>query len=116
MLRNKATLRNMGHVTFVYRNIAHVMVQSPIQARPSLNKSYQERRKRAYQRVEALGLKRRWVARQVGRSVRCVTEVLRGTDTGEPTLVLIEVLLRSIEAGDVEVTEEATARKRGGRR
>ena len=92
------------------------MAQSPTQERLILNKSYQERRKRAYRRVEALGLKRRWMARQVGRSVRCVTEVLRGTDTGEPTLVLIEVLLKSIEAGDIEVTEEAITRKRGGRR
>lgn len=92
------------------------MAQSPTQARLILNKSYQERRKRAYRRVEALGLKRRWVARQVGRSVRCVTEVLRGTDTGEPTLVLIEVLLHQIEAGEVVVPAKALARKKGGRR
>lgn len=69
--------------------------------------SYERRRARAYARVEALGLKRRWVARQVGRSVRCVTEVLRGTDTGEPTLVLIEILLSQIEVGAVEVPAEA---------
>lgn len=74
--------------------------------------SYERRRAGAYARVEALGLKRRWVAGQVGRSVRCVTEVLRGTDTGEPTLVLIEVLLHQIEAGEVPVPAKATRRGR----
>lgn len=63
---------------------------------------YERRRQRAYERVQSLGLTRRWIAGQVGRSVRCVTEVLRGTDTGEPTLVLIEVLLAAVEAGEVE--------------
>jgi hypothetical protein len=83
--------------------------------------SYRLRRERAYARVEALGLKRRWIARRVGRSVRCVTEVLRGTDTGVPTLVLIEILLRQIESGEIIVPEEAvvqkrTAGERGGQR
>lgn len=63
---------------------------------------YERRRQRAYERVQALGLTRRWIAGQVGRSVRCVTEVLRGTDTGEPTLVLVEVLLAAVEAGKIE--------------
>jgi hypothetical protein len=88
----------------------------------SADASYRSRRERAYARVEALGLKRRWIARQVGRSVRCVTEVLRGTDTGAPTLVLIEILLRHVEAGEIVVPEEAVVQKRtsgekrGGRR
>ena len=72
--------------------------------------SYMQRRARAYARVEALGLKRRWIARQVGRSVRCVTEVLRGTDTGAPTLVLIEVLLHQIVSGEVAVPAKARRR------
>ena len=68
-----------------------------------LGPRYHQRRERAYQRVERMGLKRRWIAQRVGRSVRCVTEVLRGTDTGDPTLVRIELLLQGIERGDVEV-------------
>ena len=81
-------------------------------ARTSIPNGYSERRKRAYDRVEALGLKRRWIAGQVGRSVRCVTEVLRGTDTGQPTLVRIEVLLLGIERGEVEVPPEAVVQTR----
>ena len=80
-------------------------------ASASSDASYQLRRERAYARVDALGLKRRWIARRIGRSVRCVTEVLRGTDTGAPTLVLIEILLRHIEAGDIVVPEEAVVQK-----
>ena len=64
--------------------------------------------------MEALGLKRRWVARRVGRSVRCVTEVLRGTDTGHPTLVRIEVLLLQIARGEVEVPEDAVVKPKAG--
>ena len=73
---------------------------------------YQRRRERAYNRVQVLGLKRRWIARQIDRSLRCVTEVLRGTDTGEPTLVLIEVLLHQIESGEVVVPSKAKRRGR----
>ena len=81
--------------------------------RTGLSGRYETRRQRAYDRVEALGLKRRWVAGQVGRSVRCVTEVLRGTDTGGPTLVRIEVLLLGIERGEVEVPADGAVRRRG---
>lgn len=88
------------------------MPEFPIRERPILSEGYQKRRKRAYERVEALGLKRRWIARQVGRSVRCVSEVLRGTDTGEPTLVLIEILLKQIERGEIDVTSEARRSRR----
>ena len=83
--------------------------------RPGLPSGYESRRQRAYERVEALGLKRRWVAGQIGRSVRCVTEVLRGTDTGGPTLVRIEMLLLGIERGEIETpADTATTSKAGG--
>lgn len=85
-----------------------------VQSVPSLREDvrYRHRRQRAYNRVQALGLKRRWIARQIGRSLRCVTEVLRGTDTGEPTLILIEVLLHQIESGEVVVPSKAKRRGR----
>ena len=96
-------------------------IQQPSRVGGPADPSYRHRRERAYARVEALGLKRRWIARRIGRSVRCVTEVLRGTDTGAPTLVLIEILLRQIESGEITVPEEATvqrsaAEERGGGR
>lgn len=81
---------------------------------PDRTQSYKTRRQRAYERVEALGLKRRWIAQEVGRSVRCVTEVLRGTDTGGPTLVRIEMLLLGIGRGEIDVPAEAVAKKAGG--
>lgn len=42
-----------------------------------------------------------------------MTEVLRGTDTGGPTLVRIEMLLLGIERGEIEVPAEAVAKKAG---
>ncbi|MEM1043495.1 MAG: hypothetical protein AAGI91_12810 [Bacteroidota bacterium] len=81
-------------------------------SRPDLAESYEQRRQGAYERVEALGLKRRWIAQEIGRSVRCVTEVLRGTDTGGPTLVRIEMLLLGIERGEIDVPPEATTGRR----
>ena len=68
---------------------------------------YEAVRRSAYARVEALGLKRRWIARQIGRSVRCVSEVLRGTDTGAPTLALVVSLLDDIEAGRLDAPPTA---------
>jgi hypothetical protein len=71
---------------------------------------YQARRLRAYQAVRRLKLRRAWIAGRIGRSARCVTEVLRGTDTGAPTLLLVEGLLERIESGEVVVPEEAISR------
>ena len=68
---------------------------------------YEAERRSAYARVEEMGLKRRWIARQVGRSVRCVSEVLRGTDTGAPTLALVVALLDDLEAGRVDAPPAA---------
>ena len=68
---------------------------------------YEAARRSAYARVEEMELKRRWIARQVGRSVRCVSEVLRGTDTGAPTLALIMALLDDLEAGRLDAPPAA---------
>lgn len=73
-------------------------------------RDYRERRRRAYAAVKRLRLRRAWVGEQIGRSARCVTEVLRGTDTGAPTLLLVETLIAAIESGDVDVPEEAISR------
>ena len=96
-----------------------MQTQQPSRTGRSADASYHLRRERAYVRVEALGLKRRWIARRIGRSVRCVTEVLRGTDTGAPTLMLIEILIGQVEAGAIEVPAEAVVQRRvaeGGQR
>ena len=71
---------------------------------------YERRREAAYRAVQRLRLRRAWVGEQIGRSARCVTEVLRGTDTGAPTLLLVETLIEAIESGAVDVPEEAISR------
>ena len=87
-------------------------IQQPSHVGGPADPSYRHRRELAYARVEALGLKRRWIARRIGRSVRCVTEVLRGTDTGAPTLALVEILLRQVESGEIALPREAIVQKR----
>ena len=90
----------------------------PVSTTPSSEpfiEDYEAVRRSAYARVEALGLRRRWVARQIDRSVRCVSEVLRGTDTGAPTLALIVALLSRIESGEVVLPEGAERKGWGAR-
>lgn len=66
---------------------------------------YRAREQAAKEKLQALALDQSWAAREIGRSVQMVNEVLNGKDPVPKkragTLALIEVLLRQVEAGEV---------------
>ena len=66
-----------------------------------LPRDYDARRIAALEQADALaeraGLTRREIGERIGRSERCVCAVLNGTDSGLPTLELIEDLLEQVE-------------------
>lgn len=50
------------------------------------------------ERVDALGVSKTWIARQIGRTRQNVTEVLNATLWSPGTLALIEALVTRLEA------------------
>ena len=72
---------------------------------------YERRVIEAKRRVDELGLRYAWVAGQAGCSPGWVSQVLGRHRAGEPALEAIEALLARIEAGEVDVPEEAYRRR-----
>lgn len=72
---------------------------------------YERRVIEAKRRVDELGLRYAWVAGQVDCSPGWVSQVLGRHRAGEPALEAIEALLARIEAGEVDVPEEAYRRR-----
>lgn len=68
---------------------------------------YEHRVVEAKRQVDAWGLRYAWLADRVDCSPGWVSQVLGRHRAGEPALEAIETLLAEIEAGEVEVPEEA---------
>lgn len=63
----------------------------------TLDLDYSRRLARINERLDELGVSRAEVSRRIGRSYTYVLELLNGTETGAPTLALIEDLIEQIE-------------------